>query len=197
MDESYCRCLRPPQTILDLGSNIGMSIILFKSLWSAAEIVGVEASPDSFSILKKNVSPLQKVTIINAAVCDRYGEIPFYSSSPHSLSGSTNVGRGGGEAVMVKAIPASALIESSVDLMKMDIEGSECDALLDLERTGKILLIRQMVIEYHHHIPGRRNNLAEFLERLSRCGFDFVIEAVAPSEVDEFQDILIIATRDT
>ncbi len=41
--------------IIDCGSNMGMSIIYFKSLFPDSRIVGFEADPYVFSFLKKNI----------------------------------------------------------------------------------------------------------------------------------------------
>jgi hypothetical protein len=41
--------------ILDLGSNIGLSILYFNQLYPKASIVGYEADPHIFSILQKNL----------------------------------------------------------------------------------------------------------------------------------------------
>ena len=45
IEESYKGIDRTPATIVDLGSNIGMSILLFKSLWPECRVLGVEAPP--------------------------------------------------------------------------------------------------------------------------------------------------------
>src|SRR5450631_739528 len=58
IEETYCGFEQPPATIVDCGSNIGMSILLFKSLWPHSNITGIEASPETFAFLKENVKDL-------------------------------------------------------------------------------------------------------------------------------------------
>ncbi len=193
IEESYKGC-EPPATILDLGSNIGMSILLFKSLWPRCKVFGVEASPEIFTMLQQNVQGLADVTVVNRAVSDRPGEIAFYSE-PGSLMGSTNKLRGGAEGKVVQAVPISEFITAPLDLLKIDIEGSEIAAFVELEASGKIQMIRQMYIEYHYHLPGNSSSLAAFLERLERCGFDYELSAVMPDQCGDQQDILIRAKR--
>ena len=195
INESYIGSLAAPATILDCGSNIGMSILFFKSLWANARITGVEASPGTFALLQENVKKLPDVSLLNVAVSDRHGRLPFYSSSPNSLTGSSIALRGKGEATLVEAIPMSDLITGPLDLLKMDIEGSEIAAFSELETSGKMHLIREMFIEYHHHLPGEANSLASFLDRLVRCGFDYEIAAEFPAAYGDFQDVLIWARR--
>ncbi len=190
--ECYGGCPITPATILDCGSNIGMSIVYFKSLWPHARITGVEASPGTFALLQENVAGLKDVRILNKAVSDREGSIPFYTSPGLGVS-STNPLRGASEEVLVEAMPLSRLIEGEIDLLKIDIEGSEIAAFEELEASGKMPLIRFMFIEYHHHLPGESHALSTFLSRLERCGFNYETAAALPKRVGNFQDIVIRA----
>ncbi len=194
IEESYKGCDPPPTTIVDLGSNIGMSILLFKSLWPACRVLGVEASAEIFAMLQQNVQGLADVTVVNRAVSDRHGEITFYST-PSSLMGSTNALRGGSLGRTVEKAPLSEFITGPVDLLKIDIEGSEIAAFAELEASGKMPLIYQMFIEYHHHIPGEWHSLAVFLERLERCGFVYEVAATLPDDFGGMQDVVIRARR--
>ena len=194
IEETYKGCDPPPATILDLGSNIGMSIVLFKSLWPTCKILGVEASPEIFAMLQQNVLGFSDVTVLNLAVSNRHGQITFYSSAA-SLMGSTNTRRGGSEESSVEAVPISKLITGPVDLLKIDIEGSEIAAFAELEASGKMPLIGQMFIEYHHHISGETDSLAAFLQRLDRCGFAYEVAAALPDSFGSMQDVLIRAKR--
>src|SRR5260370_38804296 len=54
-----------PKIILDIGSNIGASIIYFHRQFPDANIFGFEPHPDSFRILQKNVDHLPNVTVFN------------------------------------------------------------------------------------------------------------------------------------
>jgi FkbM family methyltransferase len=195
IDGSYGGHHETPATILDCGSNIGMSILYFKSLWPDAKIVGVEASPETFALLQQNVKTLSDVSVLNAAVCDRHGTMAFYPSSPNSMTGSFNAIRSGGESVLVETIPMSDLVTGPIDLMKMDIEGAETAAFTELESSGKMHLIREMLIEYHFHLPGETDTLTQFLDRLTRCGFDFELGANMPQVFGECHDMFIWAKR--
>jgi FkbM family methyltransferase len=195
IDGVYKRCRPKPATVLDCGSNIGMSILYFKSLWPETKITGVEAAPDTFALLRKNVAAMSDVRLVNAAVCDRHGTMAFYPSSPNSMTGSTNALRSGGDATMVRTIPFSELVNEPVDLLKIDIEGSETAAFTELEQSGKIRMIREMLIEYHYNLPGENNSLTEFLDRLTRCGFDYEVSGNLPDGFGECHDMFIWARR--
>src|SRR6267378_4358700 len=54
-----------PKIVLDIGSNIGASIIYFHRQFPDAKIFGFEPHPDTFLILEKNVAQLPGVTVFN------------------------------------------------------------------------------------------------------------------------------------
>src|SRR5438270_2425781 len=54
-----------PNLILDIGSNIGASILYFHEKFPDAQIFGFEPHPDTFRILEKNVEHLPGVRIFN------------------------------------------------------------------------------------------------------------------------------------
>jgi FkbM family methyltransferase len=62
---------------------------------------------------------------------------------------------------------------------------------------GSIHSVRQMVIEYHHHIGNRRSCLADFLRQLETSGFEYQIHASLWPVTSQgiFQDMLIGAHR--
>lgn len=194
IEDTYQGCEQPPATVVDCGCHIGMSILLFKNLWPDASITGIEASPETFALLKQNVKDRPGVTVINKAISDRHGVIPLYSGY-NSVLASANSLRGGGKPNSVEAAPLSEFITGSVDLLKVDIEGSEEDAFAELEASGKMPLISQMFIEYHHHLVGEAHRLSTFLDRLERCGFDYELAAALPKRYGGFQDVLIRAKR--
>ena len=56
-------------------------------------------------------------------------------------------------------------------------------------------LIREMLIEYHYNLPGESKSLTQFLDRLTRCGFDYEIAAELPQEFGECHDLFLWAKR--
>src|SRR5436189_6212019 len=54
-----------PKIILDIGSNIGASILYFHEKFPDAKIFGFEPHPDTFRVLEKNVGQLPGITIFN------------------------------------------------------------------------------------------------------------------------------------
>jgi FkbM family methyltransferase len=123
--------------IVDLGSNIGLSALLWSSLHPSARIVCVEPDEENFGLLQRNIEQLgDRCTAVRAAVADHDGTIDFFrSSSVYFWSSSTdpNIAKGAVQKVTVPAMTMGSILNHAgfprIDLMKMDIEGGEKSVL--------------------------------------------------------------------
>ena len=186
--------------IIDCGSHFGQAVIYFKMMYPDAKIICFEPDDHTFSILKHNIESngIQDVEIHNKAVSDYDGEISFYNieDSKSSVVMSTIKERvPNGVKNVAEATRLSNYINSTIDFLKMDVEGSELLVLKELKESGKLQYIKQMVIEYHHHIKEHEDNFSHTLELLEDAGFGYQIEAefLYPRRRIHFQDILIFA----
>ena len=184
--------------ILDCGANIGLATLFFKWIYPRARVIAFEADPEIAAVLEKNISQnaLQQVSVHNLALSNQEGNLKFYvpENVAGSLAGSAVAGRvDGTRQIEIKAGKLSSFIEGPIDLVKLDVEGSEGDVITELRQSGKIALIQKMVIEYHHKVAGEPSQLSHFLAQLEESGFEYQIEAKChPITCEEsFQDILI------
>jgi FkbM family methyltransferase len=189
--------------ILDCGANIGLATVFFKRLYPNARISSFEADPVTADILRKNVEQnhLQDVSVYNVMLSNTEGEHPFYTvgEGVDNLKMSAHPDRTTNHRkIIVKAGRLSTYFDRPVDLLKLDVEGSEMDVLTDLRNSGKISLVRRMVIEYHHKIGGQASCLAKFLSLLEEEGFEYQISADGCDPITRqsvYQDIIIGAYR--
>ena len=81
--------------------------------------------------------------------------------------------------------------------MKMDIEGAETLVIEELSKKNKLKLIKQMVIEYHHHIDPKDDKFSKILRILEENDFGYKISSTlkSPLNREKFQDILIYAYK--
>lgn len=186
--------------IIDCGSHFGQSIIYFKLLYPEANIICFEPDDHTFSILKDNIESngIQNIEMHNKAVADYDGEINFYNIEDNKSSVVMSTVRErvqNGKRNVVEATRLSNYINSTIDFLKMDIEGAELSVLKELIKSDKLRYIKQMVIEYHHHIKEHEDNFSHTLELLEDAGFGYQIEAdfLKPRWKVYFQDILIYA----
>lgn len=162
-------------TILDLGANIGLSVLYFKSLYPSARITAFEADPSIYACLKQNVhgNGFSDVELINKAVWDRNGTLRFHSEGGDG--GRVAQGDDGG-IVEVEAVDIRAhLAEHSYDFLKMDIEGAEhavFPAIKDYLPKFKFVFLE------YHSTPDKPQALASMLELLSGAGFRYDIQNI-------------------
>jgi FkbM family methyltransferase len=156
--EYYIPPALKPKVILDIGSNIGASVIYFNRLFPDANIFGFEPHPDTFRILQKNVEHLPGVRIFNYGLGATHQRIAVRADQVNFGAFST------GGRFKDRGHPASTveceirrLDEvlgeigiAQVDLIKIDCEGAEADVFSTLP--DEILNHCQWIVgEFHDH----------------------------------------------
>ena len=183
VDEDYgFHSQQPNPLIVDCGSNVGMSILYFKKRYPQARIIAFEALKPIYDTLEKNmtVNHLEEVTLYNKAVSDKAGALKFYYDQKQLGSAVEGFKGESGQPVqemVVEAVRLSDYIKEGVDFLKMDIEGAEMAVLEDLAQHGKLGLIKEMILEYHHHINPEVDNMSSLLSLLEKNGFGYQIRA--------------------
>ena len=160
----FFKSCMPSPKIIDCGSNIGMSIFFFKLIYPDAKIVGFEPDKITFDVLSANIknNRIKGVTLVNSAIGRRNGVIDFYR--PIGLGGDLGMStilstiNYNYEKVKVRTVRLSSYIKENIDLLKMDIEGGEEEAIIEIQK--KINQINCLVIELH----GKGSKISSILE---------------------------------
>jgi FkbM family methyltransferase len=122
---------RPGLCFLDLGAHIGSFSLAAAA--AGCEVAAVEASPRNAALIQASIARnrFEKLRLVQAAVSDRAGTLDFCQAGPYghvqtSLFGSI-------PSIAVRALTVDELLVEvgwdRVDLIKMDVEGSEVRAL--------------------------------------------------------------------
>ena len=123
-----------PDTVLDLGANIGLFTLLAARRWPQANFVCVEPHPTTFSFLCDNLA-LNRVEAMKLQ-CALDAEVGVKFLENDGAVFQTLSARAGGTRVMTLRL--DSLLSSRRDgrlLIKMDIEGSEVPVLEALQAT--------------------------------------------------------------
>ena len=196
----YFSASSPEPLIVDCGSNIGLSVLYFKRLYAKGRVIAFEPDGPTFEMLELNLKTnnLAGVTLVNKALSDSVGWVPFYISpeQPGLLVQSMrkeNLARS--QVTSVESEMLSTYLTEPVDFLKLDIEGAENQVLKDLNETGKLALVREIVLEYHHHLTPREDKLGAFLNTLEQSNFGYQLKAavVPPFRKGEFQALMLYA----
>jgi FkbM family methyltransferase len=138
--------------IIDCGSNIGLAILYFKKVYPSCRIIGFEPDLETFKLLQENIhkNQLTTVTLYNVALSDKEEKTLLHKNSTSGLltmSLIPSTDKTEEETVNTKKI--SDYIHETIDLIKMDVEGSEIKIIDDILRNCESHLIKKMIIEYH------------------------------------------------
>lgn len=174
----YFESANPKPVIFDCGGNIGMSVLYFKYIYPNACITVFEPSREVLPSIRKNIAQnkLTDVTLIEKAVSETDGVAIMYARGA-AACGNSLKGVGGqehkssGEKYEVPITRLSPLFPNTVDLLKLDIEGSEGGVLRDLDKTQTISRIHTIVMEYHH-LPSEGNSLGEIISILEKYNWE-------------------------
>ena len=117
--------------ILDLGSNVGLTVAHFAVLYPTARILGVEMDADNAELAQANTERWRdRCQILNAAAWHSDGEVQYQRTAGEE-QGCQIVDDGhSGTARAIRAISMDSLVaehagDAVIDYVKMDIEGAE------------------------------------------------------------------------
>jgi FkbM family methyltransferase len=189
----------PIARIIDCGSNIGMSVLFFKSVFPDCRVTAFEPDEQTCAVLKKNVAQngLRDVEIHQNAVGAVDGAVPFYVDPEHPGHQRMSLlrERMSKQETTVRSVRLSDYIDGRVDLLKLDVEGAEFQVLRDLAERDKLQYIRRLAVEYHHNLQSDGHSLSRFLGLLEENGFGYQLHTLSPRPFrsGEFQDVLVFA----
>jgi FkbM family methyltransferase len=114
------------------------------------QIVGFEPLVRYFNELKKKHEDNPKITLYNKGVYDYDGDITLYKMA-NTVSTDNTLFGGGSEGFTIKVITIDSLSLEKVTFIKMDIEGSEINALKGAEKTILRDKPKLAICLYHSH----------------------------------------------
>lgn len=148
-----------PRTVVDLGSNIGISALYFLTRSPSTYCFLYEPDPRNIEKLLSNLSTFKdRFSLYPSAVADREGVLPFSRESTGrygSLDPAPWV-RTVGETVEVQVEHVNDVLDRAlsktgvIDLLKIDTEGSELATIRAIDPALRTR-IRHMVIEWRDH----------------------------------------------
>lgn len=155
--------------VIDGGANMGLFTLATLRDHPGARITAFEPDPAIAELLRENLAAngASHVAIVVAALGGADGTARF------ARDGHAGGTLGDGD-LTVRVVRLSQHVGSTVDFLKLNIEGAELDVLRELEQSGRLGNVRAMVIE-HHGWHGRPQQLAPLLDVLDRNGFRYLV----------------------
>jgi FkbM family methyltransferase len=137
-----------PRTIIDVGANVGYASVFFARQFPTARIVAIEPQEANFALLQRNTAAYPNVTAVRAALWPRPGSLTI--QNPEEDAWAFRVGETrSSKSETVRGISMPEIMSehgvSTIDLLKIDIEGAEKEVFEDgseswLAKTGVLVI---------------------------------------------------------
>jgi FkbM family methyltransferase len=145
------------RVIADLGSHIGASVAWFRTRYPKARILGFEPNPHSFRKLASVVAEWPRVEVHRVAIAGASGRRRLSIPAGEQINASLKEASPRAASIEVDCLTLSQACErasvDAIDLLKLDIEGSELDVLRSFPELGRV---RVVVGEFHPGLAGDR-----------------------------------------
>jgi FkbM family methyltransferase len=123
--------VKPGDTVIDVGANIGyFTLLLARLVGEKGRVIAIEPDPENFALLQKNVAAngYRNVILMRNAVSNAPGTARLYrslrSGGQHSLAPAT-----ADSWVDVETVRLDDVARGAVAFIKIDVEGAEVAAL--------------------------------------------------------------------
>lgn len=173
------RTLRPGDSVLDVGANIGFYALMERQLTQGqGRVVAIEPSPANYRQLLKNIAlngAQEQIIAIQAALAEDDGEAKLHLSrlsNVHSLIAS-QVPQPLNRSVAVPALSLATITErfGSFDLLRMDIEGYEYTVLRTLVTLNQTCQFLPRLLFELHPPKYVRADFTALLQDLFKLGY--------------------------
>jgi len=160
------------KTIVDLGSNIGFSVMHFKSKFPDAHVIAVEPEKTNYDMLVKNVKGYSNVDCLQNAIWYAKKNLGIFDSGMGEYGFRVVDGNqklvGSVDGITMDDIISRYNIET-IDILKIDIEGAEKE-LFTYNYESWLPKVRCIVIELHDAF--RPGCATAFFKAISSRDFD-------------------------
>jgi len=184
--KAYRRFIKPGDTVIDIGANIGAHTLIFaKAVGAQGKVCAIEATEYAYGKLTRNLGlnpELKAVSVPFHMLLDESedadGEGAIYSSWPltgttdkHDIHGGCLQSVGEAKVGTLDGLVTELKLEK-IDCIKLDVDGNELKVLrgaVDTLRKYKPFILMEMAPDYY--ASGGDGTFAELVELLSGVGY--------------------------
>ncbi len=169
------------KTFVDLGAHIGfLTLLAAKRVGGEGHVYAFEPIAETADLLDANVAAngLENVvTGVRLAISDEPRDLVFTISREHSVSNKMARAAGtAGETMTLRATSLDAYFGElgwpSVDLIKMDVEGAELDAMRGMRELSARNPGMKLIFEFHYANLEQMNiSASQLFDELAELGF--------------------------
>lgn len=175
------KIIKPGDSVLDIGSNIGFYAKILSSFTGKnGKVYCFEPDSTNFKYLKKNTQGIDNIVLFNKAVSDKADTLKVYKSKLLNVDHRTYPVNNYESVEEIESISIDALLKdktiSKVDVIKIDIQGYELTAFNGmkelLSNNGQL----KIIAEYWPHGFKRAGTSAiDFYNFFDELGYKFYL----------------------
>lgn len=177
-----------PKVIIDCGSHIGYSTLFFANQYPDAQIYSVEPEKNNFKFLQYNTIFYDNIKLINSAIWDKEAFARLESTELGEV-GYMTVETGEDDPAAFKTTTLSKILADNgieeIDLLKIDIEGSEKEVFSAPNVDEWLSKVKVMVVVLHDELRGGASY--EFFKAISKYRWKFSAQGEVLVFVREFE----------
>jgi FkbM family methyltransferase len=176
--------LRPGDTAVDIGANVGFLAREFASLVGRrGRVFAFEPDPATFECLAFNTRGFPQLQLSSLAISDRNESTTLYLHPTSGMSNSLVNAWENARALEVQTSTFDAWVAATrpgaIRLVKIDVEGAEAHVLRGMEETIKALPDLQIIMEFCPKNLGGEKTEDEIFALLRDCGH--LVSIITPS----------------
>jgi FkbM family methyltransferase len=152
-----------PRLIIDAGAHIGLASVFFALRYPSARIVAIEPDASNYAMLLRHAALYPNIMPIQAGLWNRPCRLRIVNPGADTWSFRVEEAEEGLQAITIDGI-AQLFGTNRIDILKIDIEGSEVEVLSSAEHW--VDSVRLLIVELHDRFkPGCRAALEKAVER--------------------------------
>ena len=201
------KIVKPGDVFLDLGANIGYFSLLVATNFPSVKVISFEPVQELFQNMNDNISlnSIKNISTVHAAVGETSEEKELFVAAPDNLGMSSfyQPGNYSGKTERVKVVTIDDWFKTSglskMDVIKLDIEGSELAALKGMKeilQKQKPILIVEVNPETLSMFNLKPSDIYDYLKQLNFEGFLILenarLEHLNQVEINQTTNILFI-----
>lgn len=177
--------------IIDLGACRGEFIEEMNTLYNVRKAILVEANPTNFKLLPKR----ENYTLYNNVISSVDGKIVRFLEDVNSpYNGSSIFNYFNGTVHDIVSISLNTIVRENkldkIDILKIDIEGSEYEILEEID-DELLSLVNQITVEFHDFIdPSLKTKTEYILQRMKSKGFNNLSKPIEYMHGSQHYDVL-------
>jgi FkbM family methyltransferase len=147
----------PADTVVDVGSHVGVFAIFAAEKASAGRVIAVEPISGNYELLEQNIllNSSRNVVPLRAAISGKSGPVRIFLAEQnieHSIHANL-IHKTTGQEMIVQGLSLADLMETQkinrIDFLKINCEGAEYDILLNCT-DDTLRKIRRISLQYHN-----------------------------------------------